>query len=150
MILARTVPVALNLRPVTINQDMKALVPKGGHVTGRYLWAALYLARTRLLTLVRTAGHGTRKLDTPDLQSLSIVVPSAEQRQLVEDVVRTRQTDLENRSHARLRVTRLFSNLLDQAFSGELTASWREAHMKDLLQEMEHQAKALVATARSG
>jgi type I restriction enzyme S subunit len=148
MILARTVPVGLNLRPVTINQDMKALVPKGGNVTGRYLWAALYHARTRLITLVRTAGHGTRKLDTPDLLNLPIVVPSAEQRRLVEDVVRARQTDLENRSRARLRVTRLFSNLLDQAFSGELTASWREAHMKDLLQEMEHQAKALAATAR--
>jgi type I restriction enzyme S subunit len=148
MILARKVPVALNLRSVTINQDMKALIPKGGNVTGRYLWAAMYLARTRLITLVRTAGHGTRKLDTPDLLNLSIVVPSAEQRRLVENAVRARQTDLENRSHARLCVTRLFSNLLDQAFSGELTASWREAHMKDLLHELEHQAKAFAATAR--
>jgi hypothetical protein len=26
---------------------------------------------------------------------------------------------------------------------GDLTASWREAHMKELLQEMELQAKAL-------
>ena len=35
----------------------------------------------------------------------------------------------------------------NKAFSGSLTAPWREAHMKDLLEEMEHQAKALAATA---
>ncbi len=37
----------------------------------------------------------------------------------------------------------LFQSLLNRAFSGDLTASWRKAHMKELLQEMEHQAKAL-------
>lgn len=37
----------------------------------------------------------------------------------------------------------LFSLLLHRTFSGSLTASWREAHMKELLQEMEQQAKAL-------
>ncbi len=37
----------------------------------------------------------------------------------------------------------LRSNLLQRAFSGALTASWREAHMKELLVEMEQQAKYL-------
>jgi type I restriction enzyme S subunit len=37
----------------------------------------------------------------------------------------------------------LFSSLLHRAFTGELTAKWREAHIKELLQEMEEQAKAL-------
>jgi len=36
-----------------------------------------------------------------------------------------------------------FSVLLHRAFSGDLTAKWREAHMKRLLQEMEQQAGAL-------
>lgn len=35
----------------------------------------------------------------------------------------------------------LFSVLLHRAFSGDLTSKWREAHMKELLQEMELQAK---------
>ncbi|EIM62763.1 restriction endonuclease subunit S [Desulfobacter postgatei] len=38
---------------------------------------------------------------------------------------------------------RLFNNLLHRAFTGDLTASWRQAHMKELLQEMEIQARAL-------
>lgn len=37
----------------------------------------------------------------------------------------------------------LFNNLLYKAFSGELTAKWREAHIKELLAEMEHQSKLL-------
>ena len=37
----------------------------------------------------------------------------------------------------------LFSKLLSDAFTGELTKSWREAHMKELLQEMEEQKKYL-------
>jgi len=37
----------------------------------------------------------------------------------------------------------LFSVLLNQAFTGSLTASWREARMRELLQEMEEQAAVL-------
>jgi hypothetical protein len=36
-----------------------------------------------------------------------------------------------------------FAVLLHRAFTGDLTAKWREAHMKELLAEMEAQAKAL-------
>ncbi|MEJ5377490.1 MAG: restriction endonuclease subunit S [bacterium] len=36
-----------------------------------------------------------------------------------------------------------FAVLLHRAFTGDLTAKWREAHMKELLQEMEQQARAL-------
>ncbi|MFA4835170.1 MAG: restriction endonuclease subunit S [Dehalococcoidia bacterium] len=37
----------------------------------------------------------------------------------------------------------LFSSFLHRAFTGDLTAKWREAHMKELLAEMQEQAKAL-------
>ncbi|MBE9049113.1 restriction endonuclease subunit S [Nostocales cyanobacterium LEGE 11386] len=43
----------------------------------------------------------------------------------------------------REKIDKLFSCILQRAFSGELTAKWREAHMKELLAEMEEQAKAL-------
>ncbi len=38
-------------------------------------------------------------------------------------------------------ISKLFQRLLHDAFSGELTAKWREAHMKELLAEMEAQKK---------
>jgi len=48
------------------------------------------------------------------------------------------QTDQSRKS-----LENLFSVLLYRAFTGDLTAKWREAHMKELLEEMEQQAKAL-------
>jgi type I restriction enzyme S subunit len=37
--------------------------------------------------------------------------------------------------------------MLHRAFTGDLTAKWREAHLKELLVEMEHQAKLLRTAA---
>jgi type I restriction enzyme S subunit len=41
------------------------------------------------------------------------------------------------------RIDNLFETLLHRAFAGDLTIKWREAHMKELLQEMEQQNKTL-------
>ena len=39
--------------------------------------------------------------------------------------------------------------MLHRAFTGELTAKWREAHLKELLAEMEQQARLLRAANES-
>jgi type I restriction enzyme S subunit len=145
MILARDVPVALNLAPVTINQDMKALIPKARGITGRFLWASLSVARASLLSLVRTAAHGTRKLDTPELMRFQVVVPAPSKIARIDATVAEHQRSALRRETARQTIARLFAGLLGRAFEGTLTASWREAHMKELLQEMQQQAKALAS-----
>ena len=139
MILARNVPVALNLCPITINQDMKALIPKTKDVTGAYVWAALRLAKERLRALVRTAGHGTRKLDTPDLMQFSIPLPNSEQLKQVKFIVTNHRLSLERRQESKRLIDRLFAVTLKKAFDGSLTSAWRETHLNELLQEMEHQ-----------
>jgi len=48
--------------------------------------------------------------------------------------------DMTQNSHF---LDRMFQNLLHKAFSGELTARWRQAHMEELLREMEIQAQYL-------
>jgi len=67
-------------------------------------------------------------------------------------LVRYTSESLQAREHLRLhgirsrsvaRLGELFSLLISHAFSGSLTASWREADMKELLEEMEQQAKLL-------
>ena len=45
------------------------------------------------------------------------------------------------------RVEGLFTLLLHRAFSGHLTAGWREAHVKELVREMELQTRALQKAA---
>lgn len=74
MILAHTVPVARTIAPLTINQDMKALIPNT-NIIGNYLLWLLRVLHPQLLSLVSTAAHGTKKLDTELLMSLQIPVP---------------------------------------------------------------------------
>ncbi len=52
---------------------------------------------------------------------------------------------LDATARGKRRIEDLFKLLMHRAFSGSLTASWREAHMKELLREMEQQARALEA-----
>jgi type I restriction enzyme S subunit len=47
------------------------------------------------------------------------------------------------REKARDLLETTFQSFLNRAFSGNLTAKWREVHMKELLAEMEEQAKII-------
>lgn len=48
-----------------------------------------------------------------------------------------------DKARALRRIETVFQTMLHRTFTGELTARWREAPMRDLLAEMERQAKAL-------
>ncbi|MGD9160124.1 MAG: N-6 DNA methylase [Desulfobacteraceae bacterium] len=52
-------------------------------------------------------------------------------------------TSLDNRNDSKEQLDLLNKIILHRAFTGELTAKWREAHMNELLQEMELQSKKL-------
>ena len=74
MILAHTVPIAINERRIAINQDMKAIVSNGSVLPEYLLWA-LRTRHSELLNLVGTAAHGTKKIDTELLERFTILVP---------------------------------------------------------------------------
>ena len=143
MILARIVPVALTLCPATINQDMKMLVPKTSGVSGEFLWASLMLAKTQLLSLVRTSGHGTRKLDTPDLMGIPIVMPRSKVIGQIDVAVRRMRCIRIRLLQRRQIVNDLCAVLIANAFDASLTTSWRNVHLAELLDEMEIQTKGL-------
>jgi type I restriction enzyme S subunit len=145
MILARYVPLAVNVKPVTINQDMKALRVKDPRVSPLYLFAAMKALGQRLHASVGTAAHGTRKLDTDLLLSLPILIPDKQKHSDFVSWFRQFSKCNEKRMQTRPRIERLFVVLLHRAFTGDLTAKWREAHMKEILAEMKLQAKALEA-----
>lgn len=77
MILIHTVPVAQSLAELTINQDMKALTPVSEINIGYLLWL-MKVSQPKLLNLVTTAAHGTKKLDTERLESFQIPLPPLE------------------------------------------------------------------------
>lgn len=78
MILAHSFPVALTTRPVTINQDMKALsVPKE---LAPYLLLYLQASKNTMVGLVDRSSHGTCKLVSEKLWSLQISLPPLEEQ----------------------------------------------------------------------
>jgi type I restriction enzyme S subunit len=79
MILARKVPVAWTTAPVTVNQDMKALLPGPG-LDARFLAAFLSAAKDAFVPLIDEAGHGTRRLPTERWRDLLIVLPPQDEQ----------------------------------------------------------------------
>ena len=82
MILARRIPVAWTSKPVTINQDMKALTPARG-IAGEFLASALRSAQGVLLSFAEVAGHGTRRLPSERWRSLPIAIPPATEQSAI-------------------------------------------------------------------
>ncbi|MFM6402277.1 hypothetical protein, partial [Planktothrix sp.] len=120
-----------------------AIYPKGKEIDSTYLQAALKASSKIILSQVGTAGHGTRKLDTEYLLNLPIFIPSQQELNRFQ-LSSSYSNQLRSKfAEVKIKLETLFQTLQNRAFSGELTAKWREAHLKELLQEMEHQAKLL-------
>lgn len=150
MILARKIPLALAGVRLAINQDLKALILTDPTLTPDFLHTALEIQSPALLAKVGTAAHGTRRIETEDLLSIPILPPQPDavvKFQAMADMVhRVSAAGRRATSH----IDDLFRTLLQKAFSAELTARWREAHMKDVLAEMENHAKLLRTMSSDG
>lgn len=82
MILSHSIPVALTIAPVTVNQDMKALLATG-EVHPHYLAWMLRGLKGFLLTLVEESGHGTKALRTDALRSAKVPLPPLEEQERI-------------------------------------------------------------------
>lgn len=81
-ILARTVPIAITGRDLTINQDLKALCPNG-LVDARFLYHLLDSKMDTLLSMV-SRGATVHRLMTEELRSVDFLLPPIpEQRRIV-------------------------------------------------------------------
>lgn len=117
MILAHTVPIRINSVPVTINQDMKALLPRS-RVQPVFVRWALQAQHEGLLSQVSSAGHGTKRLETKDLLALQMPVPPLTlQQEFAVRVAEIRAMEAQQAA-SRRRLDDLFASLLHRAFQG--------------------------------
>ena len=118
MILAHDVPVSIITVPATINQDMKALIPKPGkECDSVYLAAAIRSQENYLLAETSSSAHGTKKIDATVLGAVSI--PEAdihEQRKFAAFVrqVESLKTDLNQQLD---RLNTLYDSLTQRYFA---------------------------------
>jgi type I restriction enzyme S subunit len=82
MILAHSFPVAINQVPVTLNQDMKAVIPTAA-LDARFLAWVLTGSAGVLLALADESAHGTRKLDAAVLATHPIALPPLHEQRAI-------------------------------------------------------------------
>lgn len=80
MILAHSLPVAANTKPVTINQDMKALrcCPR---LRSHYVRDFFRGFERHIVSLADSSAHGTRKLDSEVLGRMKVPLPPVSEQQ---------------------------------------------------------------------
>jgi len=115
MILAHTLPISLSTVELTINQDLKALIPK--EIDGIFLWSSLRSIRGQLLNRVKTAAHGTKKLDTDDLLRVEVPVPDQKLQRQFSERVREIQSLTSYQQASKVGIEELFSSLLSKSLS---------------------------------
>lgn len=105
----------------------------------RYLTEAL-----RVANLNQYAGRAGQPLISGSrIYPVEILVPPPEDQETFAISIVNLHRDENRRKDADDHIQKLFFVLLHRAFTGDLTAKWRETHMKELLAEMEQQGKLL-------
>jgi len=95
MILAREVPVAVTTTPVTINQDMKALI-SNNIISAYYLSHFLRSTQSAIFAIVEESGHGTRCLRSDLWKRLPIIVPPMKVQEAICDHIRAESSRIYN------------------------------------------------------
>ena len=113
----------------------------GPGVTTEYVQSWLYFLQPVLENNAPQAAQKNINLEI--LRSLPIPKPPLPLQEKFTSMVIEYYKQVDNQIYQYDKLEILFKSMLHRAFTGDLTASWRQAHMEELLQEMELQAKAL-------
>ncbi|MGD0777543.1 MAG: restriction endonuclease subunit S [Candidatus Solibacter sp.] len=94
MTLLNDLPICVANRPMTFNQDVKALRPKPG-IRNDFLPYLLLGNKERLLNLVDLAGHGTGRLNSDELKALDVVLPPESDQRAIAHILGTLDDKIE-------------------------------------------------------
>jgi type I restriction enzyme S subunit len=121
MILAHSFPVALNLVPVAINQDMKAIRLRAT-LEPRFALVCLQQKKRELLAEVSTAGHGTKRFDAQGFKSVMMPLPPLDLQSRFASIVESIEQQKARLKAHLAELDTLFASLQSRAFNGELVA----------------------------
>ena len=115
MMLLKDVPICVLRREMSINQDVKALRPKGD-VNGLFLAFLLLGNKHRLLKMVDIAGHGTGKLNTDELRALELASPRPVEQHRIADCLSSLDTQIAAESNQLAALKTHKQGLMQQLF----------------------------------
>jgi type I restriction enzyme S subunit len=127
-ILSRTLPVALNRLPVTINQDMRAFLPEHG-VSGKYLAWQLMAREREVLSKCSKDGTTVASIEGPAFARFPLAIaPTAQQTRIVaklEELLSELDAGVAELKAAQKKLKQYRQSLLKAAVEGSLTVEWR-------------------------
>jgi type I restriction enzyme, S subunit len=115
-------------------------------VTPWYLFALTQTGYYKSWVEARKRVAGQPNVNGKEYSTLQIPCPPLSRQQQFTAMIESLVTSQNKLAASKERIDRLFNIILHRAFTSELTGKWREAHMKELLSEMEAQTKALELT----
>ena len=80
MTLVKDVPICVVNQKSSFNQDLKAVIPKGGVIEIEFVPYLLLGNKAKIHSLVDLAGHGTGRLATDSLLDLEVYIPEQQDR----------------------------------------------------------------------
>lgn len=122
--------------------DVCVIRPRAAEPDPMWLMHCINSAGFRGLIAQQQTGTTRARISRGNLSRLPIISPPLTLQRKFSRLAQQTAQALEISSQAE-KVERIYTSLLQKAFSGELTAKWRQAHMTKLLAEMQQQAKAL-------
>ena len=98
-----------------------------------------------IVSIAMNSNKGSRmpRTDMKLLLNLEVIDPIIERQKKFSETYKSINSARNFQEIIKIKIESVFNSLLNRAFSGELTAKWREAHMEELLREMEIQVKYL-------
>ena len=126
--------------PMCTNQGFKNLIC-GPDVDPWYLFGWCKIRTTYLQSLGR--GATFKEISKRIVESIELPLPPMQRQRRFRSKLMNLTSIHRARIQSAQRIADLFGVLLGRAFSGSLTASWREAHMDEILQKMEQKASRI-------
>lgn len=116
----------------------------GTAATPEWLFALVRLSWFRKQAEANFTGTaGQQRVPSDFLQKYKIACPPIELQLKFANTVAQLLKRVDRADGSKQTIDRLFATLFYRSFTGDLTASWRQAHIKVLLQEMERQSSYL-------
>ena len=137
MALHRETRIGIVARPVSFNQDIKALIPRPG-VLPAFLLYSLQARSKQILDLVSSAGSGTGVLDTQLLRRLEIWVPDEHVQQNVVAAIDAAESYVATLARLIAKKRAIRQGMMQQLLTGKVRLPgyrgiWAETEVEDLL-----------------
>jgi hypothetical protein len=115
MALENGMMIGLARRRVAFNQDIKGLIARPG-IDPRFLYYSLWGIEAKLRGLVDEASHGTKRLNTGQLQDLKIWVPDLVQQRRLVQIVQRLDDKVENNRRLAATLEQITASLFKSRF----------------------------------